>query len=166
MASERRKNPPLYTHGQRRHCSATVNLPAEARWFAQTLREMPKSGFMVWHALSEFTRHQNKVDARLSQIAKFCGLSLGPVQRAMKYFEEKEVLVRISSPHKNSVWMINPELRWNGLHEQQPMMVARFKQRCRENKQRERALKTPTLPKKSVMIQLEANEYLENSHSG
>jgi hypothetical protein len=155
------KKTPLYQQGHRRYCSATMNLPLDARWFAQTLRDMPKTGFVVWHSLSEFTGHQNTVDARLHTIAEFCGLSLGPVQRAMRLFEEQGLIVRLSEKHKASVWLVNPELRWNGLHEQQPIMVARFKQRCRELKQQKLAEKKAQLNKNPVTIQIEDDEWIE-----
>ena len=158
MENERTKNVPLYHHKNRRNCSATVNLLVEAQWFAQTLKDMPKTAFIVWHALSAFTQYQNVIDTRLSEIAEFCGLSLGSVQRAMNYFEEKEVLVRLSGRHEDSVWRINPELRWNGKHDQQPLMATRFKYRCRENKKQERDLKKNQQQQKSVMIQTEEHE--------
>lgn len=155
------KRTPLYQQGHRRYCSATMNCPLDARWFAQTLRDMPKTGFIVWHSLSQFTGYQNKVDVRLHTIAEFCGLSMKSVQRAMQLFEEQGLLVRLSEKHEASVWMINPELRWNGLHEQQPILAARFKQRRREIKQRELDEKTALLNKKSVTIQIVDGEFVE-----
>lgn len=155
------KKTPLYQQGNRRYCSATINLPLDARWFAQTLRDMPKTGFIVWHSLSEFTGYQNKVNVRLHTIAEFCGLSLGPVQRAMRLFEERGLIVRLSEKNKASVWMINPELCWNGLHGQQPAMVARFKQRRREIKQQEQAAKKALLKRNPVTIQIEDDEFVE-----
>lgn len=155
------KKTPLYQQGNRRYCSATLNLPLDARWFAQTLRDMPKTGFIVWHSLSEFTGYENKINVRLHTIAEFCGISLGSVQRAMQFLEEKEVIVRLSEKYKASVWLVNPELRWTGSHDQKHIMVARFKKRCFEIKQQERAEKKAQLKKNPVTIQIEDNEFIE-----
>lgn len=155
------KKTPLYQQGNRRYCSATINLPLDARWFAQTLRDMPKTGFIVWHSLSGFTGYQNTVDVRLHTIAEFCGLSVRSVQRAMQLFEEQGLIVRLSEKHEASVWLVNPELRWNGLHDKKPVMAARFNQRRREIKQQELAAKKALLKRNPVTIQIEADEFIE-----
>lgn len=91
----------------------TINTHLLSAALVTQCRDMPPTAFRIWNGLYAFIDRHNQVDVRLKTIADYCKLSVASVQRAMKYFEEHNLIAKKSESHRDSVWMINPELIWN-----------------------------------------------------
>lgn len=85
----------------------------KAKRFAQELTDMSLTTFRVWFGMMSFVNRKNYLNMRIRELAKFCHVSVGSASHAMDYMERNNLIVKVSEPHRNSSWMINPELQWN-----------------------------------------------------
>ena len=113
--------------GKKSHCSATINMPMIAKKICTTCQDMPPSAFLVLFGVFNFLKPSNALNVRMKELAKFCGVSLGSVQRAMKYFEDHNLMVRRSMPNEYADWMLNQEWIWNNRHDQHAQAVGFYK---------------------------------------
>jgi hypothetical protein len=113
--------------------------------------DLPKTAYQVFFAMIHFVSSYNYLDVRLKDLAERCHLSIGPVQRAMKIFERKRLIVRTTLPHRYSVWMLNPEFAWNARHDRHQQAIGNFKRLCHEADQREHERAKKKQDKQSIM---------------